>query len=78
MKVDQKAFDYAISSATTDGQDVADILNVARRSFGIGMSPCEAEKVWRWWSNKHEAQWLSVYTSDIQTAIVEFIREYAP
>lgn len=78
MTVNQNTFDCAMSRllAERQGQDVADIMNVAHRSFGIGMSPCEAEVVWKWWSEKSAAQWLNVNTADIQTAIVEFIKSH--
>lgn len=80
MNVNQKTFDRAISVSVSNQEwadDLDKMVEIARLSFGIGMSPCEAERVWRWWSSKHCAQWLYMDTGSIQTAIVNFIIEYA-
>lgn len=74
--VNQKSFDYAILCLEPQSDDCRKIIEVARRSFGIEVTLCEASKLWKWWSKKFAAQWLTVDTGAIQTAIVEFIKQH--
>lgn len=79
MNISQKTFDRAILVSNPEPEldgDCEKIMKVARLSFGIGMSPCEADRVWSWWSKKHCAQWLEPDTGSVQTAIVDFVIEY--
>lgn len=76
ITVNQKSFDYAILCLEPQSDDCREIIIVARRSFGITVTLCEASKLWKWWSEKSCAQWLTVETATIQEAIVEFIKQH--